>query len=512
MALSDPYLDGNDAGSPGWWLQRLGRRLDGRVTDMTKYADYYAGKHPLMFATQKFREAFGDLFKEVAVNFCEVVVDKLVERLEVQGFRMESGEEANEQAWDFWQRNRLDADFAKGIREGLIKGEFSMMVWKGEDGRPRLTVEDPLLVVVAVDPADTFVRRASLKRWYDADYGQVFATLTMPDFIYKFQSQVGTADPLFSPNLGSVSSLYALNSIGGTTWERRTVENEPWPLPNALGVVPVVPFPNKPDLADIGVSELVIPIQDAINKLMSDLLLGSEFGAFRQRYAVNVNLEVNPDTGRPIEPWRIAVDRLLTAPPPADPAQPEVKFGEFGQTDLNGYISAIEMSLKDLAVITRMPPHYLLGNTGVWPSGESLRSAETGLVRKAQDRMRDLSEPLEEVIRLAFKVAGQDISDAAIETLWANPETQTESAHIDALVKMGSLGVPEEGLWEEIPASPTKIAHWKALREEEEKEAAAKAAAAAPPPTQIRVVRDANGEVASIDTGSDTEEATQAIP
>lgn len=488
---SDPFLDTTTVTSPGWWLDRLSRRLDARVSGMTKYADYYAGRHPLMFATQKFREAFGDLFREVAVNFCEVVVDKLVERLEVQGFRLDSGEEANGQAWDYWQRNRLDSDFAKGIREGFIKGEFAMTVW-GEDGVPRMTVEDPLLVIVAVDPSDTSKRRAALKRWYDGDLGQVFGTLYLPDAIYKFQSQTGVADPVISPTLGNVPMLYAFNAVGGIHWERRMVDGEPWPLPNALRAVPVVPFPNKPDLADIGVSELknVIPIQDSINKLMSDLLIGSEFGAFRQRYAVNVNLEVNPDTGRPIEPWRIAVDRLLTAPPPADPAQPEVKFGEFSQTDLGGYIGAIEMALKDLAVITRMPPHYLLGNTGVWPSGESLRSAETGLVRKAQDRMRDLSEPLEEVIRLAFQAAGRGgMEDVQIETLWANPETQTESAHVDALVKMQSLGVPEEAIWEEIPASPTKIAHWKALRDIAEKEAAAKA----PPPTQLVVMRNDRG-------------------
>jgi hypothetical protein len=489
MATNDPALDTSAIESPGWWLDRLSRKLDARQSDMTLYADYYAGRHRLMFATQKFREAFGDLFREVSVNFCEVVVDKLVERLEVEGFRTASGEDANEEAWDFWQANHLDADFAKGIREGLIKGEFSMMVW-ADDGKPRMTVEDPLHVIVSVDPADNRSRRAALKRWYDPDLGRVYATLITPDSTWKYQSVVGIADPALA--LYTQQGLYDPTAAGGIRWERRVVEREEWPLPNALHVVPVIQFPNKPNLADIGVSELknVVPIQDAINKLVSDMLLAAEFSAFRQRWAVNVDLLTDPDTGRPIEPWKIAVDRLLTAPSPKDPASPEVKFGEFSQTDLASYIGAIEMALKDLAVITRMPPHYLLGNTGVWPSGESLRSAETGLVRKAQDRMRDLSEPLEEVIRLAFLASGDNSMEGVnIETLWANPETQTESAHIDALVKMQSLGVPQEALWEEIPASPTKIEHWKALVDEEK---AAEAAAAPPPPlpTQMRVQRD----------------------
>lgn len=478
--MPDPVLDTAIQDSPGWWIARLSQKLDARQTAMQRYADYYGGRHRLMFATQKFREAFGSLFSEVADNLCEVVVDKLVERLEVQGFRFSSGEDADKRAWNIWQRNGLDADFAKGIREGLTKGEFSMTVWRGDRDIPRLTVEDPLNVIVAVDPADRRVRRAALKRWYDADRGQVFATLYLPDAIWKFESRVGVADPTLAVQRPGVADLESMRT--GMDWRQRTVTGEEWPLPNALHVVPVVAFPNKPDLAGNGVSELhnVLPLQDTINKLLSDLLLASEFGAFRQRYAVNVELEVDPDTKRPVEPWRIAVDRMLTAPPPANPAGPEVRFGEFGQTDLGGSIEAIEMALKHLAVITRMPPHYLLGNTGVFPSGESLRAAEVGLTRKARDRMRDLSEPLEEVQRLVFAVLGdQTLAQAEAETLWADPETRTESEHMDALSKMAALGVPEEALWERIPASPTEIAHWKELRRRADEAAAP---ATLPPP------------------------------
>ncbi len=59
--MADPILDPSVIGSPGWWLAKLGRRLDDRRVEMTRYADYYAGTHRLMFATQKFREAFGGM-------------------------------------------------------------------------------------------------------------------------------------------------------------------------------------------------------------------------------------------------------------------------------------------------------------------------------------------------------------------------------------------------------------------------------------------------------------------
>ena len=32
-------------------------------------------------------------------------------------------------------------------------------------------------------------------------------------------------------------------------WTRLEVPDEPWPLPNPLGVVPVVPLPNRPRLS-----------------------------------------------------------------------------------------------------------------------------------------------------------------------------------------------------------------------------------------------------------------------
>lgn len=492
--MADDAFDYGNPGSPGWWLVRLARRLDNRTADMQRYADYYAGRHNLRFASQKWREAFGSLFAGVADNFSEVVVDKLVERLEVVGFRFDQGEEANDRAWNIWQRNNLDADFAKGIREGLTKSEFAMTVWSGGPGGiPRMTVEDPLNVVVATDPSDRSIRRAALKRWTDVDEGNVYATVYLPEAIYKFQASIGIQDPNLDPALQAYAARTQM------TWKRREVDGEPWPLPNALRVVPVVAFANKPDLSGAGVSELrnIVPLQDAINKLTSDLLLAAEFSAFRQRYAVNVELEVDEDTGRTIEPWKIAVDRLLTAPPPSDPSVPETRFGEFSQTDLGPYIQAIEMCLKHVAVISRMPPHYLLGGSAIFPSGESLRSAETGLVRKARDRMRDLAEPLEEVQRLAALVMGDKaLASAEAQTLWADPETRTESEHIDALMKMEALGVPRKALWERIPASPTEIDHWETLAAEQETEDVAKAQRMARLQAQVqRIQRGPNGEV-----------------
>ena len=75
--------------------------------------------------------------------------------------------------------------------------------------------------------------------------------------------------------------------------------------------------------------------QDAINKYRADALVASEFAAFRQRWAIGIDIPVDPETGRPIEPFKPAVDRLWTfpRPDPEDPNQAFPQVGEFAATD-----------------------------------------------------------------------------------------------------------------------------------------------------------------------------------
>ncbi len=74
-------------GSVGWWVRRLSRRLDERRIAMTKANDYYEGRQPLAFASQRFIDAFGDRFPEFSSNFMALVVDSHRDRLQVQGIR-----------------------------------------------------------------------------------------------------------------------------------------------------------------------------------------------------------------------------------------------------------------------------------------------------------------------------------------------------------------------------------------------------------------------------------------
>lgn len=446
--------------SPEWWLARLAARLDHNRHAMQVYQDYYDGRHPLAFASSKFRETFGNRFVAFANNFCPLVVHAVAERMTVTGFRFGGTKDqpADADAWRIWQANQLDAESKLALVQSLIKGISYAIVspfrneWPYPDV-PLITVEDGMHVVLEGAAGNRRRRRAALKRWQDDD-GHLLATLYLPDAIYKYRSA--------SPWRGS----------GSVRWEERQDTGDgAWPLVNALGVVPVIGFPNRPQIDGSYESELVevIPQQDAINKLEMDLLVASEFAAYRQRYILNLDLEIDPETGQVRQPFsNMGVDRMLILGTPdrsQDPNVPEPKVGEFEVSDLGQYIRASDHNIETLAIKSRTPPHYFLGQSGTFPSGESIKSAETGLVSKAKDKMLYDGEAWEEVMRTAFRALGDATKAAVIdaEAIWADPESRTEAEHVDALLKLKSLDVPTEQLWEDAGYSPAQIARFRRI-------------------------------------------------
>ena len=431
----------DEVGSLPWWIRKLEKQLNATLAAKQLYDEYYEGNHRLQFATPKFRSAFGSLFSAFADNWCDLVVDAVEERLNIEGFRLGGNDVAgNRKAWDIWQANQLDADSQIAHTEALIHGESHLLVWAGEDERyPSITVESPLQVAVANVPGSRRKRAAAIKRWCD-DEGFELLTLYLPDEIYKFRSvrKLTSGGPSDNPR----------------RWVERVVDNEPWPLPNPLGTVPMVPLVNRPRLLHSGQSEIkrVIPLQDAVNKMVTDMLVASEFGAAPQRWATGMELPKDPETGKPLETFEHLINRVWTS------SKPESRFGQFTQTDLNVFVSAIEMLVQHIASQTRTPPHYF-ALTGQFPSGDSIKSAETGLVAKVRRKMRHLGEGWEEGMSIGFAVIGDQkrASVRGAEIAWADPESRSEAQHIDAVVKQKILGVPRQMLWRQAGYSPTEI-------------------------------------------------------
>lgn len=456
-----------DPGTPLWWVKVLDAERRKRIPEIRRFNDYYDGKHDLLFATDQFKRAFGNRFRAFADNWCQIIVDAVEERLDVVGFRIgDTGQlgrmapaVGDQTAWTIWQRNLLDADSSLAHSEAFIASRSAVIVWNDPEaeGRAKIDVESAEQVIVAFAKGDRRRRLAALKRWDEPENRRTCATLYLPDDVFKFQAPFREA-----PNTEDAATEVAMTETGD--WVPRVAvageEDFEDHLDNPLGVVPVVPLLNRSRIARPPRSEIesVIPLQDAVNKELLDMLVASEFGAFRQRWATGWDVPVNPENNQPIwDSVKASMERFWFS------SESDTTFGEFEATDLTNYVNAISMLVEHIASQTRTPPHYLSPGADRL-SGESIKAAETGLVSKAMRKMRVFGEAWEEAMRLALRVEGSALAESpSLETIWRDAEVRSESDHIDAVVKRKALGVPNEQLWEDAGYSPQQIERFKAM-------------------------------------------------
>ena len=429
------------AWSPEQWLSVLEQRLYERQPHISEMNAYYTGDHPLPFVTrahaEKIRNEFRQLLKDSRSNFAELVVDAVAERMSVEGFRLSAADDqqADNATWAIWQANGLDSESQVAFVEALAKGMSYLSVWAPEKqgGYASIAVEDPLQTIVAYEPGSGFRRRsAALKLWEDAEQGIERANVYLPDAIVKFQRPLGSSSTQahMSGNERSFEAegtpVRSSGTSGSKGWVR--VDTGPDVVVNRLRVVPIVPLRNRPRLLMEGTSELVnvCRIQNQINGFVFLLALAGYFGAHRQRWIAGIPLY--DDDNKPLDTFNAAIDRIWAS------ENPDARFGDFEQTSLDGYISAIEQKVAHLAVTTRTPKHYLLPE-GQEPSGDAIKSAEAGLVKKVQARQRTYGEGVEEALRLARMFQGAADAPVDSEVVWADPQIRTEAEVTDATIK-----------------------------------------------------------------------------
>ena len=430
--------------TPDQWRDVLLAGLTARLPDIQRCDQYYRGEHKMAFTTSQFRQTFGNLFAAFSDNWCDLVVDASAERLRVEGFRF-GDTIADEAAWEIWQRNALDSESDMAHTDSIKLGCVYALVGPDDGGKALIQVEPADKAIVAVDPAQGKRRLAGLRHWLD-EWGVAHAAVYLPDSV---------------------------------TWWSKDSEHAPWleepgSGTNPLGVVPLIPLPNGPTLSDrLGRSDImrVIPLQNAVNKLCGDMIVASEFASYPQRWATGIDIPTNPADGKPMTANFLGGAERIWAVPDEN-----AKFGNFAVSDLGIYVRAIEMLIQHVAAQTRTPPHYLLGAMGSFPSGESLKATETGLVAKVRRKMLSFGEGWEETMRLAFAVEGDSAKAEEVdaEVIWANPESRIVGETVDAATKLAAIGVPRPALWEYIGASPQQIARWKVEGEPE------------PTPTSVR--------------------------
>ncbi len=432
-------------------LKSLTEKLDAGRPLLDTLDRYVSGTQPLAFLAPEVAAATQGRLKPLNIAWPRLVVQSVEERLDVTGFRTPGTDQPDAGLWEIWQRCNLDEESQKLHTDSLVYGRSYAMIWADNAGKARITVESPRQVHVSYYPG-TRTRQYGIKRWVEDGFGH--AVVFTETEATRYQTVAKMSEDTTLDGYGSAWTVVAT-------------------LPNPLGVVPIVPFPNKPrTLKPDGESELsdLLPIFDAINKLSTDLMVASEFGASPRRWATGIELpeKRDPDTGEPTGEvdtsgaFSQEAGRVWLAEPV------DARLGQFPGADLSGFTNALANLTQSLGALSGLPPHYL-GLHGDQPaSADAIRSAEASLVAKVRRKQRVLSGGWEECMRIAsaIELGHFSVNLERLETLWANPETRTVAQSADAATKLVQAGLlsPDAALEFYLDLTPTQVERNRELR------------------------------------------------
>ena len=136
--------------------------------------------------------------------------------------------------------------------------------------------------------------------------------------------------------------------------------------------------------------------------------------------------------------------------------------GQWAAANVDSPLRAIEALVQHIAGTTRTPQHLFQIMGGV-PSGEALKTAESGLVQKAKQRMVSFGNSWEDALVMALRIQEAfgpsvgDLGDDQIKTTWDDPETRNEQAHLEAMKSKMELGITKHQIWREMGYNQEQI-------------------------------------------------------
>lgn len=385
------------------------------------YRAYYRGQHELKFATPDFERKHGGLFRSLRENLCRAVVTAHTDRLRVERW----GDKADNIEADDQGLTRL-----QGLvhREAYRCGDAYTLTWNGSDGTPKARFHRADQIVPHVDELDPDRLDWAAKPWITSDnFGRV--NIYYADRVERFRTVGKLAEDASYTDMPEQPQAWMphADDDGGDT------------IGHDFGAVPVCWWKHDADDVDgYGYSILddVIPLQDALNKSLADLLVLSETHARPFWYLLNFKTPAALDATNPYLPGQQAA-----APKPRkfEPTQQQIvthdgpgPFGQLEPPDLRRILDE-QTALKDkIASVAGVPSYYFSQTSGQIPSGESLRVLTSRLIA-AGAGFQDVATPV-------WRGQGQLLGMGEVEPIWADlmPMDETERiANAEAYYRMG---------------------------------------------------------------------------
>ncbi len=259
-------------------------------------------------------------------------------------------------------------------------------------------------------------------KWWIGDDDHRYLTLYYPDRLEYYRSVKAVRS--------ARNGLYSTNEVSNAKSFKQVSTAD-----NPYEVVPVFHFRRERRRISSELQNIIEP-QDAINKLLSDMMIAAEFGAFPQRYIIS-NAGAGKFKNAPNEIWDV---------PAGDGDGQQTSVGQFEPTPLANYLEAVDKWTTSVAIISRTPKHYFFAQGGD-PSGEALIAMEAPLNHKAQKYIDRFTSPWSELAAFLLRLGGAgEIDDNAIIPHFDEPETV--QPYTQALIRKEAIAAGIPLLWQ----------------------------------------------------------------
>ncbi|QXT62746.1 phage portal protein [Tessaracoccus palaemonis] len=364
-----------------------------RLPGYTEQRNYCDGNHQLRFATPDFEAKYGSQVRALRENLCEGVVSAFTDRLAIASW----GDKAAAKIDDAEGLERL---LGYVHDEAFRCGDGYVLVWPGPDGQPTPHYHRADQIVPHVDPANPAVLDWAAKIWVDTNhYGRI--NIYDRHQVERYRT------------LGRLPEDHHASDLpeNPTAWIPMDLDGEGDVIRHTFGATPALWWKQGADTADgHGKSILtnVIPLQDANNKSVANLVVTEEAYARPFRYLLNFK----PASDNPF----VAAGEYMTAMAKAanstvkrrfDPSRQQIfthdgpgPFGQLDPADLQQLVKVQDAWAVKIARVVGIPPYYLTQTSGDVPSGQSLRVLTSRLTARVRRFQRDSAPVLRGLAQL----------------------------------------------------------------------------------------------------------------
>lgn len=406
---------------------------------------------------------------EFRMNVCRTVVMALVERLRVQAFDAPDDKLA-EWAEELWEANNLDA-LQEDIYEGALRdGEyFTVVSWDEEEERASIIphqrytdvqVEGDGFGCWMVYNEDDYNQKPlhGVKQWTEmlpeARENEIIQQATQrrnhyyPDRVEKYKRSIqGDWEPYQPPE--------------DDDWPVLWVDSNDEPLGIAL-----VHFSNKGLRCEAWDA---LPLQNAINKSLIDLLSSSDLTAFRIFYSLGFVPTTDGKT-----PAEDRSNWLKLEPGQVVGTTKSARDAEFGAIEparLSELMDLTHQLVLWLAMVTNTPVSRFI-STKLIASDATLKEQEGPLLARVTSRQVRFGNAWTKCLDMARRLDnafGEDEvnEEEVIELIWAEGAARGEQEKLDLLEKKQSIGIPQKQLWKEAGYNQKQIDEMEKVRDAE---------------------------------------------